>query len=47
MFEHFIHNKDDPQFEKMIGIIDKSKKDLMAIGYDEIAIEDFHDIFLT
>jgi hypothetical protein len=27
--------------------LEKSKKDLIEIGYDEIAIEDFHELFLT
>jgi hypothetical protein len=31
----------------LIAAIEKSKKDLMDLGYDEIAIEDFHDMFLT
>ena len=28
-------------------MVEKSKKDLMELGYDEIAIEDFHETFLV
>jgi hypothetical protein len=31
----------------VIKIIEKSKKDLIECGYDEIVIEDFHEVFLT
>jgi hypothetical protein len=31
----------------VLEVVEKSKKDLMSIGYDEIAVEDFHDMFLT
>ena len=30
----------------MLKVLEGSKKDLMDLGYDEIAIEDFYDIFL-
>jgi len=29
-----------------LKVLEGSKKDLMDIGYDEIAIEDFYDIFV-
>jgi len=47
IFEHFIINKEDEQYKKVIAVVEKSKKDLMEIGYDEIVIEDFHEVFLT
>ena len=47
VFEHFIFNKDSKQYDTFIQAIDKSKKELMELGYDEIVIEDFHDLFLT
>jgi hypothetical protein len=31
----------------VIKTIEKSKKDLIESGYDEIVIEDFHEVFLT
>lgn len=47
VFEHFIHNKDSKLYEQVIANVEKSKKDLMEIGYDEIAIEDFWDVFMS
>jgi len=29
-----------------LKVLEGSKKDLMDLGYDEIAIEDFYDIFV-
>ncbi|CDW75085.1 ubiquitin thioesterase otub1 [Stylonychia lemnae] len=46
VFEHFIHNPEDPQYEQILKVLVGSKKDLMDLGYDEIAIEDFYDLFL-
>lgn len=46
MWEHFIKNKHSPEYASFLGAVEKSKSDLMAIGYDEIAIEDFYDNFL-
>ena len=46
-FEHFIHHKDSPEYQSMLKAVEKSKSDLVALGYDEIAIEDFHDVFLS
>ena len=47
VFEHFIINKSDPQYEVVLANIEKSKKELVELGYDEIAIEDFYDLFLA
>lgn len=44
-FEYFILHKQDPLYEKFLTVIEGSKKELMDLGYDEIAIEDFYDLF--
>jgi len=47
IFEHFIVSEDKTQLNKFIEVVEQSKADLMAnAGYDEIAIEDFYDLFL-
>jgi len=48
-FEAFIINKDtlSKQYLRFLKAIEQSKADLMALGYDEIAIEDFYDLFLA
>ena len=46
VFEHFIQHQEDPQYAQMLTALEGSKQRLMAIGYDEIAIEDFYDLFL-
>jgi len=47
LFEHLILNDDKTLYNKLVGIIEKSKEDLMTnAGYDEIVIEDFYDTFL-
>ena len=39
--------EDKTQYNKLIGIIEGSKQDLMTnAGYDEIVIEDFYDTLL-
>ena len=45
--EHCILTEDKTQYNKLIGIIEGSKQDLMTnAGYDEIVIEDFYDTLL-
>lgn len=47
MFEHFIKCADKTQYTKFIEVVEQSKEDLMKnAGYDEIAIEDFYDLFM-
>jgi ubiquitin thioesterase protein OTUB1 len=46
-FEYFIHNKESALYASFLANIEKSKKELMDQGYDEMAIEDFYDLFLT
>jgi hypothetical protein len=33
-------------YNNFLKAVEKSKEELMSIGYDEIAIEDFYDLFL-
>lgn len=46
LFEYFIHNNESPLYARFLANIEKSKKELMDIGYDELAIEDFYELFL-
>ena len=53
VFEHFIQatgTKENPvqdkAYEEFLAIVEKSKGELVGIGYDEIVVEDFYDIFL-
>lgn len=48
MFEHFIiaKSEDKANYERVLAVLERSKQDLMDIGYDEIVIEDFYDIFV-
>ena len=50
MWEFFMKNLNVPEvkadFERMKGVIEGSKKDLMDFGYDETAIDLFYDCFL-
>ena len=54
VFENFVQNtgtKEDPwqypPYEKFLKVVEGSKQDLMQLGYDEIAIEDFYDLFVS
>uniref|UniRef100_A0A7S3JA83 ubiquitinyl hydrolase 1 n=1 Tax=Euplotes harpa TaxID=151035 RepID=A0A7S3JA83_9SPIT len=50
MFEYFLTTKSSEaseEYEKILGKISNSKADLLALGYDEIVIDDFYDQFLT
>jgi ubiquitin thioesterase protein OTUB1 len=49
VFEHFIKasgSSSPAGYETFLKAIEGSKQELMSIGYDEIAIEDFYDLFL-
>ena len=51
-FEWFILNKSSEKgkaaYDSFLKIVEESKADLIAnAGYDEIAIDDFHDMLLT
>lgn len=47
LFEHLILTDDKTYYNKLVGIVEKSKEDLMVnAGYDEIVIEDFYDALL-
>ena len=53
-FEHFIQTTGtkeqpiaNPAYDRFLKAVEGSKKDLMAVGYDELAIEDFYDLFLA
>ena len=46
LFEHFILTK-GPDYEQFVKMLVDSKDDLVKNGgYDEVAIEDFYDVFL-
>ena len=46
LFEHFIKTKGE-DYSNFLKLVEDSKQDLMANGgYDEIAIEDFHEVFV-
>jgi len=47
VFEHFVRNKEDPQFATVLDVVEGSKKQLVEVGYDEIAVEDFYDLFVA
>lgn len=54
VFEHFIRATGSktnplkcPLYDEFLATIEKSKGDLTSQGYDEIAIEDFYDLFLA
>jgi Peptidase C65 Otubain len=34
-------------YDKFLKAVEQSKADMMSMGYDEIAIEDFYDLFLA
>ena len=49
LFEHYALNmeKHEAQYKKLVGIVEKSKDDLVQHGgYDLIVIEDFYDVFV-
>jgi ubiquitin thioesterase protein OTUB1 len=49
MFEYFLTNDTEnakAEYEVIVEKISKSKEDLMKLGYDEIVIDDFYEIFL-
>ena len=50
LFEHFILSKETEkgkaEYDKFLKILTDSKADLVTVGYDEIAIEDFYDTTL-
>ena len=46
LFEHFILTK-GPDYEQFVKMLVDSKDDLVKNGgYDEVAIEDFYDVFV-
>ena len=48
MFEYFITSKADTTlYDNFVKVIEGSKQELMSNGYDEVAIEDFYDLFLA
>ena len=48
VFEHFILTDDKTQYAKFVQVVEASEKDLMDnCGYDEIAIDDFYQEFVT
>ena len=49
LFEHSVAQVaagNKGEYNRMREVIEKSKGELMEIGYDEIAIEDFYDTFI-
>jgi len=48
VFENFIMSDDKVFYNQFVGLVVASKKDLMDnCGYDEIAIDDFYQEFIT
>lgn len=49
LFEYFLINKSEEanaEYEKIYQKIKGSKEDLLKVGYDEIVVETFYDVFL-
>ncbi len=53
VFEYFIQSTGtesapiaNPLYDKFLKAVEGSKQELMSIGYEEICIEDFYDLFL-
>jgi len=49
MFEYFLTNKSSEaqaEYEKILDKITKSKEALLNVGFEEIVVEDFYDLFL-
>jgi ubiquitin thioesterase protein OTUB1 len=49
MFEYFLTNDSEnakAEYQVIVEKISKSKEDLLGLGYDEIVVEDFYEMFL-